>query len=185
MLSNIFGYIFFVFFRLVFTLRQHESAVFVNRLLSNCAGTKVRGIISILFCSKQRQVLIIPPNLNSVLLLLRNSKLAYCFVSCCCATNFGMISVQVPTSLCMQNKLIIHSRYCFVEQYVYPREPNIYMGNLYLRDSLHRPHRYSFLSQLSSFCPFVLFLFPDPARLFLPFYPIICHSQLALNADPL
>ena len=45
-----------------------------------------------------------------------------------------MISVQVPTSLCMQNKLIIHSRYCFVEQYVYPREPNIYMGNLYLRD---------------------------------------------------
>ena len=38
----------------------------------------------------------------------------------------GMISVQVPTSLCMQNKLIIHSRYCFVEQYVYPREPNIY-----------------------------------------------------------
>ena len=48
--------------------------------------------------------------------------------------NYGMISVQVPTSLCMQNKLIIHSRYCFVEQYVYPREPNIYMGNLYLRD---------------------------------------------------
>ena len=47
---------------------------------------------------------------------------------------FEMISVQVPTSLCMQNKLIIHSRYCFVEQYVYPREPNIYMGNLYLRD---------------------------------------------------
>ena len=46
----------------------------------------------------------------------------------------GMISVQVPTSLCMQNKLIIHSRYCFVEQSVYPREPNIYMGNLYLRD---------------------------------------------------
>ena len=46
----------------------------------------------------------------------------------------GMISVQVPTSLCMQNKLIIHSHYCFVEQYVYPREPNIYMGNLYLRD---------------------------------------------------
>ena len=46
----------------------------------------------------------------------------------------GMISVQVPTSLCMQNKLIIHSRYCLVEQYVYPREPNIYMGNLYLRD---------------------------------------------------
>ena len=47
---------------------------------------------------------------------------------------FGMISVQIPTSLCMQNKLIIHSRYCFVEQYVYPREPNIYIGNLYLRD---------------------------------------------------
>ena len=47
---------------------------------------------------------------------------------------FGMISVQVPTSLCMQNKLIIHSRYCFVEQYVYPREPNIHMGNLYLQD---------------------------------------------------
>ena len=47
---------------------------------------------------------------------------------------FGMISVQVPTSLCMQNKLIIHLRYCFEEQYVYPREPNIYMGNLYLRD---------------------------------------------------
>ena len=46
----------------------------------------------------------------------------------------GMISVQVPTSLCMQNELIIHSRYCFVEQYVYPREPNKYMGNLYLRD---------------------------------------------------
>ena len=46
----------------------------------------------------------------------------------------GMISLQVPTSLCMQNKLITHSRYCFVEQYVYPREPNIYMGNLYLRD---------------------------------------------------
>ena len=45
----------------------------------------------------------------------------------------GMISVQVPTLLCMQNKLIIHSRYCFVEQYVYPRGPNIYMGNLYLR----------------------------------------------------
>ena len=45
-----------------------------------------------------------------------------------------MISVQVPTSLCMQNKLIIHSRYCLVEQYVYPSEPNIYMGNLYLRD---------------------------------------------------
>ena len=45
-----------------------------------------------------------------------------------------MISVQVPTSLYMQNKLIIHLRYCFVEQYVYPREPNIYMGNLYLRD---------------------------------------------------
>ena len=44
----------------------------------------------------------------------------------------GMISVQVPTSLCMQNKLIIHSCYCFVEQYVYVREPNIYMGNLYL-----------------------------------------------------
>ena len=44
----------------------------------------------------------------------------------------GMISVQVPTSLCIQNKLIIHSRYCFVEQYVYPREPNIYMVNLYL-----------------------------------------------------
>ena len=47
---------------------------------------------------------------------------------------FGMTSVQVPTSLCIQNKLIIHSRYCFVEQYVYPREPNIYMGNLYLGD---------------------------------------------------
>ena len=46
----------------------------------------------------------------------------------------GMISVQVPTSLCMQNKLIIHLCYCFVEQYVYPREPNIYMGNLYLGD---------------------------------------------------
>ena len=45
-----------------------------------------------------------------------------------------MISVQVPTYICMQNKLIIHSRYCFGEQYVYPREPNIYMGNLYLRD---------------------------------------------------
>ena len=27
--------------------------------------------------------------------------------------------------LCMQNKLIIHSRYCFVEQYVHPRESNI------------------------------------------------------------
>ena len=51
-----------------------------------------------------------------------------------CRKNAGMISVQVPTSLCMQNKLIIHSRYCFVEQYVSPREPNIYMGNLYLRD---------------------------------------------------
>ena len=50
------------------------------------------------------------------------------------AKRFGMISVQVPTSLCMQNKIIIHSRDCFVEQYVYPREPNIYMGNLYLRD---------------------------------------------------
>ena len=50
------------------------------------------------------------------------------------SVSLGMISVQVPTSLCMQNKLIIHSRYCFVEQYVYPREPNIYMGNLYLRD---------------------------------------------------
>ena len=50
------------------------------------------------------------------------------------ASFHGKISVQVPTSLCMLNKLIIHSRYCFVEQYVYPREPNIYMGNLYLRD---------------------------------------------------
>ena len=55
-------------------------------------------------------------------------------VCCGFAGRVGMISVQVPTSLCMQNKLIIHSRYYFVEQYVYPREPNIYMGNLYLRD---------------------------------------------------
>ena len=47
---------------------------------------------------------------------------------------FEIISVQVPTSLNMQNKLIIHSRYCFEEQYVYPRESNIYMANLYLRD---------------------------------------------------
>ena len=47
---------------------------------------------------------------------------------------FRMICVQVPTSLCMQNKLIILSLYCFVEQYVYARESNIYMGNLYLRD---------------------------------------------------
>ena len=54
--------------------------------------------------------------------------------TCMNGTVAGMISVQVPTSLCMQNKLSIHSRYCFVEQYVYPREPNIYMGNLYLRD---------------------------------------------------
>ena len=46
----------------------------------------------------------------------------------------GMISLQVPTSLCMQNKLIMHLRHCFVEQCVYPRESNIYMANLYLRD---------------------------------------------------
>ena len=31
----------------------------------------------------------------------------------------GMISFQVPTSLCMQNKLIMQ---CFVEQYEHPRE---------------------------------------------------------------
>ena len=61
--------------------------------------------------------------------VLFNVKVIFFYV-----TPYGMISVQVPTSLCMQNKLIIHSRYCFVEQYVYPREPNIYMGNLYLRD---------------------------------------------------
>ena len=92
----------------------------------------------------------------------------------------GMISVQVPTSLCMQNILIIHSRYCFLEQCVYLRESNIYMANLYLRDdqkwisfSLSRSlplffHPLSFLcpfcsqrvsffsSQLSSFDSFVL-----------------------------
>ena len=42
----------------------------------------------------------------------------------------GMIAVQVPTLLCMQNKFIMHSRYCFIEQYVHPRESNIYMANL-------------------------------------------------------
>ena len=46
--------------------------------------------------------------------------------------SLGMISEQVPTSLCMQDKLIMHSCYCFVEQYVHPRESNIYMAYLYL-----------------------------------------------------
>ena len=40
--------------------------------------SRFRGIISILYCSKQRKMQIIPLNLDSVLLLLHNSKLAYC-----------------------------------------------------------------------------------------------------------
>ena len=39
--------------------------------------SRFRGIISILYCSKQRKMQIIPLNLDSVLLLLHNSKLAY------------------------------------------------------------------------------------------------------------
>ena len=76
-------------------------------------------------------------------------------------------------------KLIMHSRYYFVEQYEHPRELNIDMTNLDLRGEQkwvspflsplcpHRSHRCSFLYQPSSFFPFVLFFFPDPARLFL------------------
>ena len=40
--------------------------------------SRFRGIISILHCSKQRKMQIIPLNLDSVLLFLHNSKLAYC-----------------------------------------------------------------------------------------------------------
>ena len=36
-----------------------------------------------------------------------------------CGRGEKMISVQVPPSLCMQNKLIIHSRYCFVERNIH------------------------------------------------------------------
>ena len=40
--------------------------------------SRFRGIISILHCSKQRKMQIIPLNFHSVLLFLHNSKLAYC-----------------------------------------------------------------------------------------------------------
>ena len=40
---------------------------------------EVQGIISILYCSKQKKMQIIPLNLDSVLLLLHNSKLAYLY----------------------------------------------------------------------------------------------------------
>ena len=90
----------------------------------------------------------------------------------------GVISVQVSTSSCMQNKLIRHSHYCFVEQFVYPGVSNLYMANLYLRDEekwdlislslslshslslicSHRSRPCSFSSQLSSFYSFVLSL---------------------------
>ena len=43
--------------------------------------SRFRGIISILYCSKQRKMQIIPLNLDSVLLFLHNSKLAYCLIS--------------------------------------------------------------------------------------------------------
>ena len=48
------------------------------RLWSNKEQSMFRGIISISFCSKQRKLLSIPLNFDSVLLLLYNSKLAYC-----------------------------------------------------------------------------------------------------------
>ena len=98
----------------------------------------------------------------------------------------GMISVQVPTSLCMQNKLIMHSRYCFVEEYVHPRKWNIYMANLNLgmnKNGFHFPLPRAFSLPLSLLCPpltrLLLFgpaflylslrpvLFSDPAQLFL------------------
>ena len=91
------------------------------------------------------------------------------------------------------NKLIMHSRYCFVEQYEHPRELNIYMANLNLRGEQkwvsffspsrslsllcpHGSHRCPFLYQPSSFYPFVLFFFPDPARLFLVLQSYITRS---------
>ena len=124
--------------------------------------------------------------------------------------NFGMISVQVPTSLCIENNFIMHSRYCFVEQCVYPRESNIYMANLYLRDdqkwisfSLSRslPLFFSlspfffffavfahtmFLSFRPSFplsIPLSCLFSQDPARLFLSFF--LSRLQSALNSVPL
>ena len=69
-----------------------------------------------------------------------------------------MISTQVPTSLCMQNKLIIHSRYCFVEQYIYPRLKGWIKMDLISLSlplsllSTHRRHHYSV------FVPAFLFL---------------------------
>jgi len=50
-------------------------------LCSN-GGTEPRfsGIIGILYCSKQRKMQIIPLNLDSVLLFLHNSKVAYCCI---------------------------------------------------------------------------------------------------------
>ena len=43
--------------------------------------SRFRGIISILYCSKQRKMQIIPLNLDCVLLLLHNSKLAYLIIT--------------------------------------------------------------------------------------------------------
>ena len=56
----------FQFNRLVFELCSNKRT-----------ESRFRGIISILYCSKQRKMQIIPLNLDSVLLLLHNSKLAY------------------------------------------------------------------------------------------------------------
>ena len=117
----------------------------------------------------------------------------------------GMISVQVPTSLCMQNKLIMHSRYCFVEEYVHQRKSNIYMADLNLgmnKNGSHFPLPLAFSLSLSLLCPPLtrLLLF-RPAFLYLSLRPVlffrsrsafsgitctmIRHSQLPLNADPL
>ena len=61
----------------------------------------------------------------------------------------GMISVQVTASLCLQNKVIMHSFYFFVEQYVHPRVSKIYLANLYLQDEEKWISFLSFLSHIA------------------------------------
>ena len=116
-----------------------------------------------------------------------------------------MISAQVPTSLCTQDKLIMHSHHCFEEQYVYPRVSNIYMANLYLRDDqkwisfslscslplLFSPSLFSLAFLLTPclflFLPAFLFRFLSPVFLFqisLGFFCPFCLPQSALNSVP-
>ena len=63
--------------------------------------------------------------------VIRHSVQTMCSMSS--RKDFGKISVQVPTSLCMRFELLIYAAHCFFKQCLFPKVLNIYINMLYLR----------------------------------------------------